>query len=382
MGGRRAGRIGAAGVLAAAVAAAPAAAEADTGGAGAPPTSVDGGAWPSGHVQGVALDEERGHMYFSFTDTLVKTDLDGEVVGTVTGITGHLGDLAFDERDGRVYGSLEYKSAEAFYIAVFDGERITRTGMDAEEDGVLGTVHLEEVVQDYTADMDGDGVFDGDTADTADHRYGCSGIDGVTFGPAFGRDGGKPLLTVAYGVYSNTGREDNDHQVLLQYDTSSWKRYERPLDQDDPHTSGPDRPRGKYFAYTGNTTYGVQNLEYDGHTGDWFMAAYRGEKPHFPNYSLFVVDGSKRPVEGELRGQPAKERGPLLSLREDGLHDGGSGVRGWETGGQYGLESLDDGRFYVVERGRRTEDGVVLETGTARLHEWTAATPDPFAPLG
>ncbi|GAB3474174.1 hypothetical protein [Nocardiopsis coralliicola] len=365
----------AAGALAASAMAGPAAAE-------SLPEEVDGGAWPAGHVQGIALDEERGHMYFSFTDTLVKTDLDGDVVGTVTGLTGHLGDLAFDERDGRVYGSLEYKSAEAFYIAVFDSERITRTGMDAEEDGVLGTVHLQEVVDDYTADMDGDGSFDGDTADTADHRYGASGIDGVAFGPEFGRSGGKPLLTVGYGVYSNTERTDNDHQVLLQYDTSSWRRYERPLDQGAPHTSGPDEPGGKYFAYTGNTTYGVQNLAYDAHRGDWLMAAYEGEKAAFPNYSLFAVDGASQPEQGDLRGQPEPEQGLLLPLREEGLHDPETGVRGWMGEGQYGLESVGGGRFYVVESGQRDDGGTELETATARLHTWTGDTPDPFTPVG
>ncbi|CAL9444997.1 hypothetical protein SUDANB121_02338 [Nocardiopsis dassonvillei] len=346
------------------------------------PASVDGGAWRSGHVQGIALDAERGHMYFSFTDTLVKTDLSGTVIGTVTGLTGHLGDLDIDERDGRVYGSLEYKAAEAFYIAIFDTDRITRVGMDAEADGVLTTVHLEEVVADYTADMDGDGVFDGNVAATADHRYGCSGIDGVAFGPEFGRPGGRTMLTVAYGVYSNADREDNDHQVLLQYDVTRWRGLDRPLDQSDPHTSGPRRPEGKYFVYTGNTTYGVQNLEYDAASGDWFMAVYNGVKPHFPNHSLYVVDGSRSPVLGPVRGQAEAERGLLLSLREGGeLHEP-TGVSGWPvSGGQYGLVSLGDGRFYVVERGRRDEGGTVLETGVARLHRWTGAVPDPFEPL-
>ncbi|MEE2048356.1 hypothetical protein Q7689_34050, partial [Nocardiopsis tropica] len=161
-GARAAGALGAALAVAAVLAPATAAADSrEREPGGGPPLSVDGGAWPSGHVQGAALDEEKGHMYFSFTDTVVKTDLDGRVIGTVTGLTGHLGDLDFNDRDGRVYGSLEYKAAEAFYIAIFDGDRITRPGMDAEDDRVLTTVHLDEVVEDYTADMDGDGVFDG-----------------------------------------------------------------------------------------------------------------------------------------------------------------------------------------------------------------------------
>jgi hypothetical protein len=45
------------------------------------------------------------------------------------------------------------------------------------------------------------------------------------------------------------------------------------------HKSGPDAPEAKYFVYTGNTTFGVQNLEYDAYTGDFLAAVYNGRKP-------------------------------------------------------------------------------------------------------
>ncbi|MDX3506023.1 hypothetical protein PV689_29280 [Streptomyces sp. ATCC51928] len=347
-----------------------------------PPSSVDGGAWRSGHLQGAAVDRRRGHIYFSFTDLLVKTDLAGRPIGSVTGFTGHLGDLDFNTGDGRVYGSLEYKAAEAFYIAIFDGSRITRMNMDARTTDVVSTVHLREVVRDYTADMNGDGVFDGDTGDTPDHRYGCSGIDGVAFGPDLNRRGGGRLLTVAYGIYSNTARTDNDHQVLLQYDVRDWRRYERPLTEDAQHTSGPGSPDGKFFAHTGNTTYGVQNLEYDGYSGNWLMAVYKGKKTAFPNYSLYVVDGSKPARRGVVKGQPRPESGRLLSLLPRGLFHEPSGVYGYESAGQYGLVSLDDGRFYLGEAGTADSGGTTLQTGRAVLHRWTGAVPDPFTAPG
>ncbi|MGW0485179.1 hypothetical protein [Nonomuraea sp. NPDC003214] len=346
------------------------------------PAEVYGGAWQAGHVQGIAVDEKKGFMYFSFTNLLVKTDLTGKPVGSVTGFTGHLGDLDLNRQDGRVYGSLEYKDAKAFYIAIFDVDRITSLGMDAENSDVVKTVYLKEVVADYSADMNGDGVFDGNVADTPDHRYGCSGIDGVAFGPEFGKRHGKQKLTVAYGVYSNTTRADNDHQVLLQYDVNQWRKYERPLTQSAPHTAGPDAPAGKYFVRTGNTRYGVQNLEFDGHSGTWLMAAYKGAKPGFPNYSLFTVDASAKPVTGPVVGQPQPEQGAILPLAPKGLHDPQSGVRGWESGGQYGLASLDDGRFYVVKDGKIVEDGVTKQTAHAQLHRWTAQPPNPFEPIG
>lgn len=342
------------------------------------PTHIHGGAWPTSHIQGVTVDEKRGFVYWSFTQMLVKTDLDGKVIGTVEGLTGHLGDIDLNARDGRVYGSLEYKAAEAFYIAVFDVSKIDRIGMNAETDGVMTAVHLGEVAKDFTADMDGNGVFDGDTADTPDHRYGCSGIDGVSFGPDFGKRGGRQQLMVAYGVYSNTGRTDNDHQVILKYDVSDWSKYERPLSQDDPHRSGPARPGGKYFAYTGNTTYGVQNLQYDPYTKNWIMAVYEGKKTAFPNYSFFTVDATAEPKRGEIKGQPKPETGKLLTLRNAGLKDEATGIRGWEFHGNYGFDALGDGRYYVAE-GRAVDDGgTAKQEGEVYLYRWTGATPAPF----
>lgn len=340
------------------------------------PADIDGGAWTEGHVQGMAIDQRKGYMYFSFTNVLVKTDLKGKLIGTVTGFTGHLGDLDLNPQDGRVYGSLEYKEQESFYIAIFDVDRITAPGMNPAD--VMKTVYLKEVVADYAADMNGDGTFDGNVANTPDHRYGCSGIDGVSFGPEFGKKHGKQKLTVAYGIYANTTRQDNDHQVVLQYDIQQWKKYEQPLTESAPHKSGPEQPDGKYFAYTGNTTYGVQNLQYDEYTGNWMMAVYKGTKPQFPNYSFFMVDGNKRPRTGEIAGQPQAERGKLLTLAPGGLQDDATGVRGWQFTGEYGLVSLGGGRYYVAKAGTVTEDGVSKNTGHAQLYRWTGQSPTPF----
>ena len=58
------------------------------------------------HVQGIAVDLERGYIYFSFTTKLLKMDLEGNLIGSVDGMTGHLGCLTMNPADGRVYGSL------------------------------------------------------------------------------------------------------------------------------------------------------------------------------------------------------------------------------------------------------------------------------------
>src|SRR5574344_1082066 len=66
----------------------------------------------SSHVQGVAVDIKRGYAYFSFTTKLIKTDLQGRVVGSVTGLTCHLGCIDLDTETGKLYASIEYKDDE------------------------------------------------------------------------------------------------------------------------------------------------------------------------------------------------------------------------------------------------------------------------------
>ncbi|MEV0233935.1 hypothetical protein [Nonomuraea sp. NPDC050786] len=67
-----------------------------------------------------------------------------------------------------------------------------------------------------------------------------------------------------------------------------------------------------------------------------------------------------------------------LSLLRRGLHDAATDVWGWEFSGQYGLASLEDGRYYVAQQGTGVEDGVTKQTGLAQLHRWTGRTPAPF----
>ena len=346
----------------------------------AQPISV--GPFTAGHCQGIAVDEQRGHVYYSFTTMLVKTDMQGKVLGSVTGLLGHLGCLTFNEADGRVYGSLEYKMDEigrgileregvqrqlpnAWYIAIFDGSRITREGMDYTEAGVMNAVYLPTVVADYEA-----------TVERQTQRYGCSGIDGVSFGPAFGSADGKRYLTCAYGIRGDTTRTDNDYQVLLQYDITDWRtRYERPLGQDSMHQSGPAQPKGKYFVYTGNTNWGVQNLVYDVRHNWWMLFVYPGKKSSFTKHSLYVVDGSVAPQESVLRGMPHAEKGQTLTLLAQGLYDGITGIYGWESPyGALGATALSDGAFFLVHPTQSPEG----EGAELHHYEWTGEVPTPF----
>ena len=58
------------------------------------------------HVQGLAIDRERGYMYFSFTSQFYKTDLQGNVLASIDRVQGHLGAMTLNPEDGRVYASL------------------------------------------------------------------------------------------------------------------------------------------------------------------------------------------------------------------------------------------------------------------------------------
>lgn len=302
------------------------------------------------HLQGIAIDKKREYIYCSFTTCLIKLDLSGNIIGLVKGIVGHLGCIAYNYNDGKVYGSLEFKNdsigkgilskigynqkvEDGFYIVSFDVDKINRLDMDAEKDGIMQAVFLNEVYNDYSADG---------------HNLGCSGIDGVTFAPDISSDGGKTCIYVAYGVYGDIAREDNDYQVILKYDILELNKYAKPLNQLDMHRCGPQKPDSKYFVYTGNTTYGIQNLEYDADLNAMIAAVYPGKKERFPNYPMFFIDCSKKPSTEILKG--INKEGEVIALTdfESGICSGdicGSTF----AHGSTGIASLGDGYFYIAE---------------------------------
>lgn len=334
------------------------------------PQSIKCGPFNTGHVQGIAVDVKNRAIYCSFTSLLAKYDFDGKLIGTVSGLLGHLGCLDFNEADGKIYGSLEYKDdnigrgileregskrrfSNNFYVAIIDGAKITRTGMDGGRDGVMKVVSLPTVVADYS-----------DTVEVAPgrrlpHRFACSGIDGISFGPKIGETAGRGLLTVAYGVYGDTNRPDNNYQVLLQYDIADWdKKYAAPLSLDNPVFAGPKKPAGQYFVHTGSTDWGIQNLEYDAATQTWYMAVYKGKKPEFPNYMMYAFKASSKPVKQALEGiayYKGKAKVITRQMLLGGLHDSATGISGWNFPfGSTGLHALGAGYFYISENGHES----------------------------
>lgn len=352
------------------------------------PDSIFSGKQGKAHVQGIAVDQVKGYIYFSFTDRLLKFDLKGNLIGSVTGFLGHLGDLDINPANGKIYGSLEYKNDEigkgiskslgveqqhenGFYIAVFDGDLIVNPGMNAEkEESLLKTIYIKEALADYEAKTQ----FG---KETKPHRFACSGIDGVAFAPAAGSShSSKKYLYVAYGVYGDTTRSDNDHQVLLQYDVQDWEKYGQKLSQHHLHHSGPDKPLEKYFVKTGSTRYGIQNLAYDPHTGNLFAAVYRGAKSQFPNYDLFVIDLHKKAKSSSASFGSLQLNIKTLPLLEAGPKHAQSGIRGWNfKWGATGLCPLGNGDFYISHNAK---DANGLEHSTVYKYRWIGNKENAF----
>ena len=177
------------------------------------------------HIQGIALDKKENCLYSSFTSAFFKSDLEGNLIGSVTGINGHLGAMTYDEKAKKVYASLEIKNdeigngiadalgaaryektASRFYVAEIDVTKMDRLDVPFEE---AMTLHpIDEVAKDYLDTVEVNGA-------KLEHRYGCSGMDGVAIAPGFGSDGNEKFLYVAYGVYGDTTRVDNDYNILL-----------------------------------------------------------------------------------------------------------------------------------------------------------------------
>ena len=398
------------------------------------------------HVQGLAYDEQAQCMYFSFTSAFFKTDMEGNVMASIADINGHIGAMTFDKESRRVIASLEIKDdaigrniarklgqdawsreQAGFYLAVIDVDRLTRMNMKQEE--VMTLVRLEEVCSDYQANVDVGGKV-------LEHRFACSGIDGVTIAPAFGAQnhGSEVIMKdrtcscasnrctrnygseekmrgrnsncgnisctrncgfevavngrtcksasnscaqncgeqqryvyVAYGIYGDTTRTDNDYNVLLAY------RLEDVLAQSgmcsspsannvtcsiisvenanvSPTSDSCARKYGiqqlchvhKYFVHTGNTEWGVQNLAYDSSTNQMFLAVYKGSKSRWPNYDLFALDMNQQAFSAPLEGVPYSNS-PVEQLEVSGAW--------YFRWGSTGLCPLGDGSYYISHNG-------------------------------
>ncbi|MBQ8504387.1 MAG: hypothetical protein IJ491_08965 [Clostridia bacterium] len=333
------------------------------------PLSLASGSWDVKHCQGIAIDKKNQFIYYSYTHTFVKCDFAGNVLGTITGIKGHLGDICFNEEDGRVYASLNAPSKRALYIAIIDVDNLDEIGLKAVKCGLIRTVHLHEVWNDRHTTVS---LESGDVQ----QRYGVGGTDGVCFGPSFMTGEGN-YLTVGCGTKIQPERPDNDYQVILQYDvTAWWNVYAQPLSYKQYHHTGPYTHDGKYFVYTGHTTSGIQTMVYFDELNMWLLSVYPTRKKQFNPYTLFVIDGDVKPYKAELIGQPEKDEQYVLTLYSDGDYDKKHGIYGWySTNGNKGIEYMGDGLFYVIHP---FKTWYKTQTAVAYLYVWDPSQESPF----
>lgn len=403
--------------------------------------TLDLGTWsheaPLGadHVQGICVDDEGKYMYASFTNMLVKLDIEtGEIVATMTGlVTGthvngaHLGDITY--YNGKIYGSLEYKAQERWYLAVIDTEKLTGMDTPYTTEGLMSALYLPQVVRDYTDDLNA-GEHN-NSATSMGHRYGCGGIDGITVGKlpggGYDTDGDgtadvsdtDDYIMVAQGPFGNAKRYDNEHQIIMVYDpqkitTENLLPFNEASITKEYTAEEEYRYEHKMFLYVGNIIYGVQELEYDRDTGDIWIEGYgRPDGSEFPDYSRMLIDGTiplkmetvevGQSVTGDADGfvtqAEAHERAALYTDYEDADGDGDYEEQetGWhiylkcmcgsenheaEVYGQTGkacmvcgskasydtgFTSLGGNLFYGVTHSNFEKDGVTYYGGTAQL---------------
>lgn len=185
------------------------------------------------HMQGFTTDGE--HMYWSFTDSLVKTKKSGLMLRQVPIPMGHLGDIVYHE--GKIYGTVLGNSLRglpfgiwtSFEIHVFDA----------------GTLALDRIIR-----------LDDCYRMYEKKEHGFNGIDGITVMHATAE---KPAtLMVAAALFDG---EEYDSQILLEY-SFGGKLLE------------------KHFIKTKNTVFGIQNLTRDPETGNFWFSTYGGDKDY------------------------------------------------------------------------------------------------------
>lgn len=206
------------------------------------------------HMQGFSTDGE--NMYWSFTDSLVKTKKSGLMLRQVLIPAGHLGDIVY--YNGKIYGTVLGNSLRglpfgiwtSFEIHVFDA----------------GTLALDHIIRlDDCYEM------------YKNKEHGFNGVDGITVVPA--ADGKEARLMVACALFTG---DEYDSQILLEYSFNG-----KLLD--------------KHFVKTGNTVYGIQNLTRDPDTGNYWFSTYGGgdkSAPYSNRNFLFCVSPDFEVIEG------------------------------------------------------------------------------------
>lgn len=200
------------------------------------------------HMQGFTTDDK--YVYWSFTDTVVKTTHESTVKRCVPVFGGHLGDI--DYHDGKLYASYmgnclpghAWNDWTSFKIYVFDAETLE----------TVNIINLD--ICDYYKSLKG---TDADTR-------GFQGIDGVAIGKIPGTEEWRMFVACAL----DTG-EKYENNIIMRFTLDGVYETEYPIK-------------------TGNTVFGIQNLDYDKTTGEFWFSTYGGSEKYQPRETLYKTD--------------------------------------------------------------------------------------------
>lgn len=211
------------------------------------------------HLQG--FSSGNGYMYWSFTDSLVKTTLSGTVKCQVEIRGGHLGDC--DYYNGKIYASFlgnalpghAWEDWTSFKIYVFDADDLH----------VVDIINLD-ICDEYKR-----------ITCTPEDTRGFQAVDGVCFAPD--PISGETKMFVACALYTD---EKYSSQIILQLTPEGVYETE-------------------YHIPTGNTVYGIQNLDYDAENKEFWFTAYGASQPYQPKETLYCISGDLKEIKRKYR---------------------------------------------------------------------------------
>ena len=204
------------------------------------------------HMQGFTTDGK--HMYWSFTDSLVKTTKSGTVLVQVRVPAGHLGDI--DYYNGKIYGTVLGNSLKGLPFGIWTAFDVNV--YDADTLALVKTIRLDDCFGMYER-----------------REHGFNGVDGITVIPE--SESSPAKMMVASALFDG---EEYDSQMLLEYSLDGEL-----LD--------------KHFIKTGNTVFGIQNLDRDPETGNYWFSTYGGDRYDYQNKNFLFCASPDFELIGE-----------------------------------------------------------------------------------
>lgn len=318
--------------------------------------NLDAGTWNSPHVQGITKDDDNNYMYFSFTDRLVKVNMQtGQTVASVKLFgSAHLGDLAY--YNGNVYGTFDrdfYNSSSVdnkYHVAVFDTAKMT--GIDMNYQDVMKTMSISAVNNNQGS------------------AFEPTSFDGIAFGPKPGDTSDNPKTYMM--LSAALGNSDRTHQSMLAFDPDTFSPNEV-TDSSSPSTNGPELDDIFYVnagPLTGESAYEAQVLEYDKDAKEYWLCCY----PQFEAGNLFVVDATIATTTDKTLGSETKEV-KVLSLKQIGTQCAGDdtvwGIYPYTNNTAQGFIAMGNDYFYI-ESGENFAD--TLNRGSVKLYRFDRET--------